>query len=331
LHPTEAQKLAQLQQGQTPEERQNLADAACYLVQCAAQLSSNDATQAAALASQQRGAGDVTEQNELQATGLFVYNPIYDTANDLLNKGTDAALQELNSAGRRAANLGNQFLNKMQAGAQGIMNEPAAQQIARGANNGFTAVSVAGGGEPPSPGTAGVAVSSTSTTTGVEPQIPVAGTPVTSSGGSGDDTGSGATGQGARPDAGSATASNGATDSATQTPFQRGLQFQGDALSALGVPENTQRISVTLPDGTFFTVVPDALDGSTIVEVKDVTNLSNSNQFRGYLATGNPVQLIVSPNTQTISQPLQNLITSSGGSIRVFNSATGTFSPWISK
>jgi filamentous hemagglutinin len=68
-------------------------------------------------------------------------------------------------------------------------------------------------------------------------------------------------------------------------------------LSALGVPENTQRITVTLPGGSPVTVVPDAVDGTTIIEVKDVANLSNSNQFRGYLATGNPIQLIVSPLT----------------------------------
>ncbi|TDQ86204.1 filamentous hemagglutinin N-terminal domain-containing protein [Paraburkholderia silvatlantica] len=126
-------------------------------------------------------------------------------------------------------------------------------------------------------------------------------------------------------------AMGGPTGTGTQTPFQRGIQFQGDALSALGVPENTQRITVTLSNGSPVTVVPDALDGSTIIEVKDVANLSNSNQFRGYLATGNPIQLIVSPNTQTISQPLQNLINTSGGSIRVFNSVTGIFSPWKSK
>jgi filamentous hemagglutinin len=88
-----------------------------------------------------------------------------------------------------------------------------------------------------------------------------------------------------------------ATGTSGQTPFQRGIQFQGDALSALGVPENTQRITVTLPNGTPVTVIPDAMDGSTIIEVKDVANLSNSNQFRGYAATGNSIQLIVSPGT----------------------------------
>ncbi|MFP6557908.1 putative toxin [Paraburkholderia sp. B3] len=144
------------------------------------------------------------------------------------------------------------------------------------------------------------------------------GAPILSSGNSGDEGGS-------TSDQGPSTSTEGLT------PFQRGIQFQDDALSALGVPENTDRITVTLPNGSPVTVIPDALDGSTIVEVKDVTNLSNSNQFRGYLATGNPIQLIVSPNTQSISQPLQNLVNSSGGSIRIFNPATGSFSPWISK
>jgi len=45
-------------------------------------------------------------------------------------------------------------------------------------------------------------------------------------------------------------------------PFQRGIHFQGDALSALGVSENTQRVTVMLPGGSPVTVVPDAWDGS---------------------------------------------------------------------
>ena len=73
LHPDEKEKLAQLQKGETADERQRLADAACYQVQCPAQMSDNDPAKAAELASQQRGARYITEQNELKATGLFVY------------------------------------------------------------------------------------------------------------------------------------------------------------------------------------------------------------------------------------------------------------------
>ncbi|WP_234775667.1 putative toxin [Paraburkholderia tropica] len=121
------------------------------------------------------------------------------------------------------------------------------------------------------------------------------------------------------------------SSSATQTPFQRGIQFQNDALSALDLPPNTTRVSVTLPDGTPVVFVPDAVGGTTYIEVKDVVNLSNSNQFRGYAASGNPIELIVSPNTKTISKPLQTLIYNTGGSIQVFDSATGKFSVWRSK
>lgn len=116
-----------------------------------------------------------------------------------------------------------------------------------------------------------------------------------------------------------------------QTPFQRGIKFQADALAALGVPENTKRTTVILPNGSPVTVVPDARDGTTIIEVKDVVALANSNQFRGYLETGNPIRLIVSPNTKTISQPWRDLIANSGGSIRVFDPKDGTFRPWVSK
>ena len=116
---------------------------------------------------------------------------------------------------------------------------------------------------------------------------------------------------------------------AIQPPqFARGIQFQNDALGALGIPENKQRITVQLADGTPATVIPDGLPNTTIVEIKDVKNISNSNQFRAYAASGNEIQLIVSPNTKTISAPLQTQIFNSGGSIRVFDPATGVFTPW---
>jgi hypothetical protein len=115
----------------------------------------------------------------------------------------------------------------------------------------------------------------------------------------------------------------------------RGVAFQSDALTARGIDENTLRITVTLPDGKPVTVIPDAL-GRTIIEVKDVKNLSNSNQFRGYLQAsidqGKPIELIVSPRTESISGPLKNLIrVDSGGSIKVFDPATKTFSPYLGR
>jgi len=115
--------------------------------------------------------------------------------------------------------------------------------------------------------------------------------------------------------------------------LNRGRVFQSDALKAADVPENKSRISVVLSDGTPVTVIPDARGKGTgtIIEVKDVVNISNSNQFRGYLVTNEKIELIVSPNTQTISKPLRVLIADSGGSIRVFDPATKTFSAWTPK
>jgi len=116
---------------------------------------------------------------------------------------------------------------------------------------------------------------------------------------------------------------------AIQPPqFARGIQFQNDALGAMGIPENKQRMTVQLADGTSATVIPDGFPNTTIVEIKDVKNISNSTQFRAYAASGNEIQLIVSPNTKTISEPVQTLIFNSGGSIRVFDPATGTFNTW---
>ncbi|NIE85794.1 MULTISPECIES: hypothetical protein [unclassified Burkholderia] len=106
MHPDEKQKLAKLQQGQTPEEQQRLADAACYLVQCAAQLSDNDPAKAAAQDSQNRGAGYVSEQRDLRSTGQFVYDPIVDAWADTSARAADWIIQEAKSAGRGAANMG---------------------------------------------------------------------------------------------------------------------------------------------------------------------------------------------------------------------------------
>ncbi|WP_329601776.1 HNH endonuclease family protein [Paraburkholderia antibiotica] len=83
-------------------------------MQCAAQLSTNDPDYATALASQQRGAGYITEQNDLKATGLFVYSP-YDALNDPLAAMGDWGVQQVESAGRGAANMGNQLVGIIKA------------------------------------------------------------------------------------------------------------------------------------------------------------------------------------------------------------------------
>jgi hypothetical protein len=108
----------------------------------------------------------------------------------------------------------------------------------------------------------------------------------------------------------------------------RRLKFQGDALKALGVPENTKRITTTLPGGGTITAIPDGLHGETIIEAKDVTNLSMSRQFRGYDATRRPVILAASPNTRSISEQVEKFVDASRGKIEVFDPKTGICSAW---
>ncbi|MCP2087418.1 UNVERIFIED_ORG: hypothetical protein J2Y81_003435 [Paraburkholderia sediminicola] len=125
MHKSQKDKLAELQKGETPDEQQRLADAACALVGCAAGLSDNDPAKAAALASQQRGAGYVTELGELQATGLFPQYSNADAAADIASQAKDWVAQYLASVGRGAANFGNAYLNKIvQNGPQGSYVNP---------------------------------------------------------------------------------------------------------------------------------------------------------------------------------------------------------------
>ncbi|CAE6856709.1 hypothetical protein R69658_07423 [Paraburkholderia aspalathi] len=71
LHPTEAQKLAQLQQGQTPDEQYRLAAAECALVQCAAGIPDGDSSKATLQKLQDAGQNFTAEQNALKNAGAF--------------------------------------------------------------------------------------------------------------------------------------------------------------------------------------------------------------------------------------------------------------------
>jgi hypothetical protein len=66
-----------------------------------------------------------------------------------------------------------------------------------------------------------------------------------------------------------------------------------------------------------------------IIEIKNAINLSYTTQLQIQVqgAQGS-VSLIVSPVTQYISGPLENAIAETGGTIQVFNPATGAFTPW---
>lgn len=51
--------------------------------------------------------------------------------------------------------------------------------------------------------------------------------------------------------------------------------------------------------------IPDAVDNGQIWEIKDVQCRTMTQQFRNYFATGQPVNLVVNPDT-VVSGPLQS-------------------------
>ncbi len=111
-----------------------------------------------------------------------------------------------------------------------------------------------------------------------------------------------------------------------------GRAFEGSGLQALGVDKNKYRVTAISKNGESITVIPDATIGGingTLVEFKNVINITDTKQFRGYAATGQPIRLIVSPRTETISSTVVNAIKASGGQIQIFDPVTKTFKDWV--
>jgi len=96
--------------------------------------------------------------------------------------------------------------------------------------------------------------------------------------------------------------------SAVPAQLLRGQQFEADTLQELGLAKNT----ASVPGGS----IPDAIDNGQIWEIKDVQYQSMSSQFRNYFTTGQPVNLVVNPDT-VVSGPLQSAVYRSGGEILV--------------
>ena len=99
----------------------------------------------------------------------------------------------------------------------------------------------------------------------------------------------------------------GARAAATGTNLARALGAAGEAAS--GLVKNTERIPSAT--GTAALRIPDGLTASTLSEVKNVANLSLTNQLRDFAAfaqaTGRSFELFVRSNTQ-LSGPLQEFI-----------------------
>lgn len=99
----------------------------------------------------------------------------------------------------------------------------------------------------------------------------------------------------------------GARAATSGTTLARTLGAAGEAAS--GLVKNTERIPSAT--GTAAYRIPDGLTASTLSEVKNVANLSLTNQIRDFAAfaqsTGRNFELFVRSNTQ-LSGPLQQFI-----------------------
>ncbi|WP_174519762.1 putative toxin, partial [Psychrobacter phenylpyruvicus] len=106
----------------------------------------------------------------------------------------------------------------------------------------------------------------------------------------------------------------------------KGSDFEKGALSRLGkdlgitVNKNSKVTEIVTEKG-LVRFIPDAKIGDekiNLVEVKNVKYLSMSNQFRGYIATKQPIHLIIGKDT-VVTGPLQKAIYASKGSIKRYD------------
>ena len=93
----------------------------------------------------------------------------------------------------------------------------------------------------------------------------------------------------------------------SKVPVQlvRGTMFEKLILKVEGLVKNTKKIGNSIPD---------SLTGGRITEIKDAQYVYKSKQFRDYIKSGLPIDLIVRTDTK-ISKPLEEAIRKSGGSI----------------
>lgn len=86
LHMEEADKLALLKKGKSPQEQHRLDAAACALVHCADGVPLDDPNYARLARLQMEGASYKTEQQTISATGKFHYEPVLDRWRDGLTR-----------------------------------------------------------------------------------------------------------------------------------------------------------------------------------------------------------------------------------------------------
>jgi filamentous hemagglutinin len=86
LHPTEEQRLRQLQQGKSPEEQYRLAAAECALTHCADGIPDSDSNKAMLQKMQNDGQGYTVQQEQLKNAGAFEGYGAVDRINDGLDR-----------------------------------------------------------------------------------------------------------------------------------------------------------------------------------------------------------------------------------------------------
>ena len=59
-----------------------------------------------------------------------------------------------------------------------------------------------------------------------------------------------------------------------------------------------------------------------MIEIKDAKSIGITPQWRGYAASEKPIDLIISPKTQTISQKIIYIVKKYEGSIKIYDPVT---------
>jgi len=111
-----------------------------------------------------------------------------------------------------------------------------------------------------------------------------------------------------------------------------GAEFERQVIEALshnGVGKNTTVVEVTLPNGQKVTTIPDAWgrEAGGLLEIKNVKQLRMTDQLRAQIRlaneTGQPINLVVSPRTQSVSQNVLDQIRDAGGEIYRYDPKSG--------
>ncbi|WP_321965427.1 putative toxin [Paraburkholderia sp. J7] len=119
----------------------------------------------------------------------------------------------------------------------------------------------------------------------------------------------------------------------------RGNAFQSAVTTTFGLPSNTAKGNAAVllgqtRSGALWPTIPDVYAGgqTPIGDVKDVINLSYTRQLQAQAdvakSTGTSFNVITSPRTRTISQPLMDAVQSSGGFIFKVDPAAGSVHVW---